>query len=232
MRKLILAVLVSASPWAVADSNWSGEGDLGYNRATGNTTSQSLLTKLKLVYEEGKWSHTGQFEATNTSENDERSAEAYVLKEQSNYAISETTYGFGGLRYEDNRFSGYSYQATLKGGLGKHIIDDGITIFDIEGGVGYRKSEEQDSGETFSEALAIASTRYHRQLTETTKFESDLNVESGKDNTYAELVLGVKVKINSSLALKVGYSVKHNSEVPDDTKNTDTLTSVGLNYSF
>jgi len=234
MKKLLLAALVTTSSMAMAESNknWHGEGDFAYNMATGNTKSESLLTKLQLVYEQGRWTHSGQVEATNTSEDDERSAEAYVLKEQSNYHFSETTYAFGGFRYEDNRFSGYEYQASVKGGLGKHLIDDGTTIFDIEGGAGYRKSKEQDTGENLDEAIAIGAVKYNRQLTETTRFESALNVESGADNTYAEFITGVKVKINSSLALRVAYTVKHNTEVPDDTKNTDTLTSVGLNYSF
>ena len=236
MKKLILAALVVASPFTLAqeteEKHWSGEGDLAYSRATGNTESETLLSKLKLVYAEGRWTHTGQLEAINTSEDDQRSAESYVLKEQSNFDISDTTYAFGGFRYEDNRFSGYEYQASVKAGLGKHLIDDGVAVFDIEGGVGYRRSEEQDTGETFNEAIAIAAAKYHRQLTETTRFESDLNVESGKDNTYAEFVMGVKVKINSRLALRVAYMVKHNTDVPDDTENTDTLTSVGLNYNF
>lgn len=232
MKKLILTGLILVSPLAVAQKAWHGEGDLAYNLTTGNSDSETLLAKLQLVYERGRWTHTGQFEAVNTSEDDSRSAEAYILREQSDFAISESTYAFGGFRYEDNRFSGYEYQASVKTGLGKHLIDDGVTEFDIEGGLGYRRSEEQDTGETFNEVIAIAAAKYHRQLTETTRFESDFLSESGQDNAYLELVLGVKVKINASLALKVGYTVKHNTDVPADREKTDTLTSVGLNYSF
>lgn len=232
MKKLVLAATLLVIPPLTAAKDWSGEGDLGFNKASGNTKSQSLLAKLQLVYEQDRWTHTGQLEAVNTSEDGNRSGEFYVLKEQSDYAISETTYAFGGLRYEDNRFSGYEYQASIKTGLGKHLINDGVTEFDIEGGVGYRNSKEQDTGETLSEGILVGSAKYHRQLTETTRFESDLNVESGKDNTFAEGVVAVKVKINASLALRVSYAVKHNTDVPEDTKRTDTLTSVGLNYSF
>ena len=232
MKKLVLATLLAVSPLAFAEKSWHGEGDLAYNKASGNTQSESLLAKLQLVYELERWKHTGQLEAVNTSEDGNRSAEAYVLKAQSDYAISETTYGFGAVRYEDNRFSGYDHQASVKTGLGKHIINDGTTVFDLEGGVGYRNSKEQTTGDTLNEAILNAAARYHRQLTETTHFEADISTESGKDNTFIEGVAGLKVKINSSLALKVAYSVKHNTDVPVDTKRTDTLTSVGLNYSF
>ena len=238
MKKLIMAGLVALIPAAAVQASsesgkaWHGEGDLGYNKASGNSSSEALLAKLKLVYERARWTHSGQIEAINTSENDARSAESYTLRAKSDYAISDTYYGFGAFRYEDNRFSGYEYQASLTGGLGMHVIKTDVAQFDIEGGLGYRKSEVMDTGETFDEAILIGAARYYRTITETTRFESDVNVESGQDNTYVESVVGVKVKINASLALKVAYTVKHNTDVPNDTKNTDTLTSVGLNYSF
>jgi putative salt-induced outer membrane protein len=229
------ASLLMASTCALAqgsNKDWRGEGDLAYNKASGNSSSEALLANLQIVYEQNRWTHTGSIEAVNTSEDDTRSGESYTLKLKSDYDISDTTYGFGRFRYEDNRFSGYEYQTSLTSGLGRHLINDGTTVFDIEGGVGYRYSEEAFTGETSGEAIAIGLARYHRQLTETTKFETDLSVESGADNTFIESVTGIKVKINSSLALKVAYTVKHNTDVPDDTKKTDTLTSVGLNYSF
>lgn len=232
MKQLLITGLLAVTPLAYAEKNWHGEGDLAYNRASGNSSSEALLTKLKLVYEQQRWTHTGQIEAINTSEDDERSAEAYTLRAKSDYAISETLYGFGAFRYEDNRFSGYEYQSSLTGGVGVHLIDDEITQFNVEGGLGYRQSEESGTGETFDEAIAIGAVKYYRVLTETTRFESDLNTEAGQDNTYIEGVFGVKVKINSRLAMKVAYTVKHNTDVPADTKNTDTLTSVGISYSF
>lgn len=232
MRKLVAVAVLAASPALCVAQNWKGEGDVAFNKTSGNSRAEALMAKLLLTYSEDRWTHTGEVEAVNTSEDDSRSGEYYVLKEKSDYALSETTYAFGGLRYEDNRFSGYEYQAAVKGGLGKHLINDGTTVFDVEGGIGYRNSKEQDTGETLNEAILVGSAKYHRELTATTRFESGLNVEAGKDNTFAEAAVALKVKINSSLALRVAYTAKHNTDVPVGTDNTDTLTSVGLNYSF
>jgi putative salt-induced outer membrane protein len=241
MRKLLIfglpMLLVSTTtlaqnPAPAKTRSWHGEGDLAYNKASGNSSSEALLAKLQIVYKRDRWTHTGQLEALNTSEDDVRSGESYGLKAKSDYAFAETLYGFGRFRYEENRFSGYEYQSSLTSGLGKHLIDDGTTVFDIEGGVGYRYSEEAMTGETSGKPVAIGLIRYHRKLTATTRFETDLSVESGSDNTFVESVSGLKVKINSSLSLKLAYTVKHNTDVPNDTKNSDTFTSVGLNYSF
>ncbi|HEY8386478.1 MAG TPA: DUF481 domain-containing protein, partial [Porticoccaceae bacterium] len=157
---------------------------------------------------------------------------AYTLRGKSSFEFRERYYGFANGRYEDNRFSGYDYQASVTTGLGMHVVDNERTVWDIETGVGYRRSEEQDTDETFNEAIFRAASTYRHQLTETTRLENTLGVESGADNTFAEGVLSLRVSINSRLGLRVAYSVKHNTDVPEDSKNTDTLTSVGLTYSF
>ena len=66
-------ILLIASSAALADEkvkDWRGEGDLAYNRASGNSSSEALLAKLQIVYERNRWTHTGQIEAVNTSEDE------------------------------------------------------------------------------------------------------------------------------------------------------------------
>lgn len=232
MPLMLLAIASLAAAEDATDSPWSGEGDLAFSKSSGNSRNESLLAKLLLSYTAHRWTHSGQIEAANASEDDTRSAEAYTLRGKTAYATSDRYYTFGNGRYEDNRFSGYEYQAALTAGMGVHILATEKTLFDLESSLGYRRSEEQDGGETFNEAILLLAGKYHRELTETTRFESNLNAEAGADNTYIEGLMGVRVKINSRLALRVSYRVKHNTDVPSDTKKTDTLSSVGLTYSF
>jgi putative salt-induced outer membrane protein len=42
--------------------------------------------------------------------------------------------------------------------------------------------------------------------------------------------LGVEVTITGALGLRVGYQVRHNSDVLPGVEKTDTLTTVGLIY--
>ncbi|MFA5494661.1 MAG: DUF481 domain-containing protein [Porticoccaceae bacterium] len=236
MKKWLPLALLTIGPLVAAEgateSPWSGEGDLAFSKSSGNSRNATLRAKLLLSYSVHRWTYSGQIEAVNASEDDTRSAEAYTLRGKTAYDITDRYYTFGNGRYEDNRFSGYEYQAALTMGVGVHVIATDKALFDLEGGAGYRRSEEQNTGETFNEAILLLAGKYHRELTETTRFESNLNAEAGDDNTYVEGLMGIRVKINSRLALKVAYTVKHNTDVPVGTKNTDTLSSVGLTYSF
>jgi putative salt-induced outer membrane protein len=237
MKNKLPALLLILTAGAVqAERAWHGEGDFAYNKASGNTDTEVLMAELEIVYQRDRWTHTGGIEALNSSEDGERSAESYTLREKSDFALSDRRYVFGAGRYRDDRFSGYEYQASLRTGMGVHLIKSDRTILDLEGGVGYRRSKEhatdQEAGDTLNEAILTAAAVYQYQLTETTRFESDFSMESGQDNTYLEGEVAVKVKINSRLALKVGYKAEHNTDVPEGTEKTDTFTSVGLNYSF
>src|SRR5690606_22372856 len=185
MKKLVPLILMGAAPFVAAESvnsPWSGEGDLAFSKSSGNTRNESLLAKLMVAYTDGRWTHSGQLEAVNASEDDSRSAEAYVLRGKTQYALDDRYYAFGNGRYQDDRFSGYEYQASLVGGVGVHVIATERALFDLEAGAGYRRSEEQDAGETFNEPVLLLASKYHRELTETTRFENDLSVESGADN--------------------------------------------------
>jgi len=67
-------------------------------------------------------------------------------------------------------------------------------------------------------------------LSETTKIVERFLVETGSENTYLQNDLGLEVTIMGSLGLRVGYQIRHNSDVPPGVDKTDSLTTVGLIY--
>lgn len=234
LKKQILVVgstFFLASAVASAQE-WSGEGDLGYNRSSGNSTNEALRGKLALQRSQDRWTHGVEIEAVNSSSDEERTAEYYVGRWESKYELNERWYGLGQLRYEDNRFSGYEYQASATGGLGYHAINTDRTVLDLEGGLGYRKSEEQDTGVTLEEVVFNGGLHYRFKVTDTTSLSWDILTLAGDDNTYVESDMGVQVAINSALSMRLSHIIKHNTDTPADTKKTDRLTGVSLVYSF
>lgn len=225
----VAALLTAASTMA---QEWSGEGDLGYNRSSGNSNNEALRAKLALQRTKERWTHGAELEAVNSSSDEERTAEYYVGRWESQFELNDRWYGQAQLRYEDNRFSGYEYQASVTGGLGYHVIATDRTTLDIEGGLGYRQSEENDTGVKLDEMVATGELNYSFQMTDTTSLNWDLMTLAGADNTYIESDIGIRVAINSALALRLSHIIKHNTDTPEDTKNTDRLTGVSLVYSF
>jgi putative salt-induced outer membrane protein len=150
----------------------------------------------------------------------------------SNYALDARSYLFGSLRYEDDRFTDYSFQATLAGGYGYHLIATDATKLDAEIGVGYRQAEIRITGESQDEAIVRGALNYEHKLTATTLIYDKFLVESGSSNTFLQNQLGMEVKIAETFALGVDYAVRNNSDVLPGTEETDQVFTVNLVYGF
>ena len=226
----ILPLLMVASLSYAGD--WSGNGDVGYNSVSGNSDSDSLTLGLNAGYSYDNWQHGADLDAYSASQNGTTSAKTYSLKLQSDYALDKTTFAFGSMRYLDDRFSGYEYQAAFTLGMGRTFIENGNNLLTGQIGAGYRTSELNNNGGTENNPVATAGITYNRDLTETTVFESKWSAEAGSDNTYLEGGIALIVSMTDALGIKISYTAKHNTDVPPGTKNTDRYTTVSLNYKF
>ena len=74
---------------------------------------------------------------------------------------------------------------------------------------------------------------YYKWLfSETAEFRQDITAEGGGDNTYLESVTAISAKLIGELSLVASYTVKHNTDVPPLTEETDTYTALSLEYAF
>jgi putative salt-induced outer membrane protein len=237
-------VAVAASAALPAHADWTGKGEAGLVIASGNTDTKTANAKLALATEIDKWKH--QFGAAAlyaSSEPDGTTAQRWEVFEQTDYNFSPRNFVFGAARYEDDKFSGFDYQAIVAGGLGHKFIDTDATKFIGTAGVGYKFFETQDvfdevtglliaPGETDSEVVFRGTLDYDHKFTETTSLLDKFVVEAGADNTFAQNDLALQVKMTDVLALAVGYSVRHNTDPQVGFKKTDTLTTINLVYEI
>ena len=221
-------VLCLLSGFALAEV--TAKGELGASFASGNSETESANAALELGLTSGKWAHTLGLAGNYGSDNDVTTAQRWEVRGQSGYGLTDRTYWFGAGRYEDDRFSAYDFQATASTGLGARFIDSERTKLWVQGGPGYRFAEFNQTGESEDSAIFRGDLGFDHQLTETTKIVERFLVETGSDNTYLQNDLGLEVTIKGSLALRLGYQVRHNSDVPPGVDKTDTLTTVGLIY--
>ena len=88
-------------------------------------------------------------------------------------------YAFGSLRHVDDKFGGFRTQSSISFGAGWHAIKSKGTTLDLEGGLGYRRSEEQNTGVTNSEPVFVGKGAWKHQLTETTEVYDQLRRRAG-----------------------------------------------------
>lgn len=239
----LIALGIGAMPAAKAD--WTGKGEVGALLSRGNADATSANAKLDLARESGNWKNAafvGFLYGKNASFT---TAQRTELRWQTDYKLSERLFWFGALRGEQDRFSGFQYQATLSSGVGYHFIDDERTQLTGMVGAGFRKLRPEvliksDAGEVLdrirgdasSDIVGTAGLDFAHQLTGTTKLLDKFLVESGADNTAVANDFAVQVSMTDRLALSVGYGLRYNTDPPPGSKSTDQLTTLNLVYDI
>jgi len=246
---MLAASLLAASSAHAADekkakeeSPWKSEAELGFIRTTGNTETQTTAIKADATYEVDKWRHNahaegyGQQSKVDTGET-VVSAERYELSGKSDYKFSELDYAFGILKLQKDRFSGYVYDHIVSAGYGRKLIKQHEMELDVEIGPGARffkvetaPGDVNKGSET--EAVLRMSGKYWWAITGNSKFTQALNTEIGETITSSQSITGIQASINSTLALKFTYTLRHKTKVPDGNKKLDTETAMTLVYSF
>jgi putative salt-induced outer membrane protein len=237
----ILAFGALSAPPAHAD--WVGTGEAGALLSRGNADATSANAKLDVSRESGLWKNSaflGLLYGENAAFATAQRAEA---RWQTDYKLTERLFWFGALRGEQDRFSGFQYQATLSTGVGYKFIENERTKFSGTLGAGYRRLRPEtlvksDAGEVLSrfkgepasDAVASAGLDLDHQITATTKVLGKLLVEAGAENTAVQNDIALQVSMTEALALSVGYGVRYNTEPPVGSKSTDQLTTVNLVY--
>ena len=235
---LLLATSVYAheeEPEEVVVKPWEGAGELGFVNTTGNTESTAFNMKLNFIRTGKRWRHRFTGTALMTSENGDKDNERYTMEIQSDRKLSEKSWLFGAFRWDADKFGSYDPQLSLTTGYGRQLMKSEKHELRGEIGGGYRKLEARVTGVTNSEFIGRFLLDDSWQVFASTLWTNRLLVEAGSSNTFTQFNSGLSVSMNSKFAVKLGYEVRHNTDLPDDiadSENTDTISSVNLVYNF
>lgn len=219
------------TPETTPASKWSSEIELGYLKTSGNTDTQSLHTKGKIVNERINWKHKATIEIIKKDENGITTAKRTYVTAKSDYNINQLSYLFLALSYEEDDFSGYDRQYSEAVGYGYHVIKQADLKLDLELGVGARQSDLMTNGTT-NENIVKGALDFKWAFSKSSTFTQLFAVESSKDNTISRSDSAIKVQVNGNLAAKFSHNIKTSSAVPAGKKKIDAESIITLVYSF
>lgn len=223
-----------------AEKPFSLDGEIGFVATTGNTDSTSFKGRLNAHQELESWSNDyileGFYKQDEKEIDDEMvsqtTAQKIFASGQGNYKLenpAHRVFAFGS--YEDDRFSGFEYQATVAGGWAHQLWKNDVSAFSYSIGPGYSFAE-RESGESANGTIVRGAVDYKWKISDTANFRQLFSTEVGSDNTKSKSETSLSAQINGSLAMKLAVILNHNTDVADDVEELDTQTSVTLVYSF
>jgi len=211
--------------------NWSGQGQLGAFRSTGNSSNTGITAGLSLERNGINWRHklTGLVDYQETGGVTTR--EQFLAAYEANYNVSERMFVYGLAQYERDTFQGFSARYSASGGVGYRVIDNENMQLAVKAGPAYRQTEFVD-GTSDSSIAGLAALDYDWQLSENLKFTQDASafIQSG-NSTYTSIT-GLTAGLGGGLSASLSYAVEHDTNPPLGAVQTDTLSRVTVIYDF
>ena len=226
---------------AIPDGGWFTSAELGAITTSGNTNGTSVTGKIDARHETARWSH--EFIASSYFKEDEyedeygepvksRSAQRWAASAKASLKLlGDGRRAFVLATHTDDRFGAYRKYSTIGIGYGSRWYTAPDKTLDVEIGPGYsigqRDNDDEENGMTVRSAA-----QFRWQVSPSAFFAQTVSVEKGTGNTHSVAETSLSTKINGSMQMKAGFSVRNDSSVPEDKKNTDTQTSLTMVYSF
>jgi putative salt-induced outer membrane protein YdiY len=220
---------------------WSTSAELGAITTSGNTAGTSVTGKIDARQERVDWSNqyifTGFFKEDKVSQSDgstqrQRSAEHFFASARAAYKLlTDNQKLFVLASHDDDKFGAFTRYTTLVVGHSTTWYKSPDTTLDVEVGPGYFRNQtntgERDGGMTIHGAGNLK-----WRLSQNATFAQMVSVERSASNTHSAAETSLATKIIDRMQMKAAFSVRNDTSVTANRKNTDTQTSVTLVYSF
>ena len=225
------------------DDELSMIGEFGFLVASGNTNTSTITAKINTSQELTSWSYQiignalykQSQQEVDGEKNNAASAQKLFLSGQFDHKLTEPDdrlfiYG----EYENNRFSGFRYQAALATGWTSRLWHDEQSEFKYSLGPGYAISElEDDNKEQDNRGLIVrAAMEYKRKFSNSATFRQFVSTEADQDFTKTKSETSLSTKLTGALAMKLNLVMNLDTSVGSDTEELDTEAAVTLVYQF
>jgi len=239
MKKTLLAMSMTAAMAASGFSyaDWVGDAELGLSVSGGNTDNTTVNAKLDMDTAKNNIRHNIFADAYYAEDDNQKTAERYVLGYKPRYFLTDRDYLFAILRYDQDEFAFIDSRTTEVVGYGRQFIATKKHYLDGEIGLGARQTDYIVDPTTVAldenELIYFLGGKYTGRISDTARFSETVRVEIGEDNNYIESITGLGLSITGSMSAKISYTIRHNTDVSGvKGEKTDTLTGVNLVYSF
>jgi putative salt-induced outer membrane protein len=221
--------------------NWSGKGEFGAFRATGNTSNTGITAGLTAERQGIDWRHrlTGRIDFQRA--NGVTTREQFLARYEPNFNLSDHVYVYALGQYERDRFQGFSARYAVSGGIGYQVFNANDVKLSVKAGPAYRVTEFTD-GRSESRIAGLIGVDFDWNITKRLTLTQDTNAvaETGGSaiaiidsrNTTLDLVTGLNAAISSKLSARFSYAIEYDSNPPPGAVQTDTLSRVTLIYDF
>jgi putative salt-induced outer membrane protein len=211
--------------------NWSGRGEVGASRASGNVDNLGIYASLNAAREGLRWRHQARASVQIQEINGFRTQERLLLAYEPHYKVNDRLSTYALLQAERDPPLGFDARYSASVGLGYALVKTPRFSIDLQGGPAFRHTEFTDglNEDTISGRGALDARLRLRPGVTLTQTASAF-IDSGS-NTFASAT-GLETQIIGALSARLSYNLQYESEPVLGRVSTDTQSRVTLVYGF
>jgi putative salt-induced outer membrane protein YdiY len=225
------------------DDELSMISEFGFLLANGNTNASTITAKINTSQELESWSYqiigSGLYKQSQQELEGKKghaaSAQKLFLSGQLDHKLTEPDDRlFVYCEYENNRFSGFRYQAALAAGWTSRLWHDKQSEFKYSVGPGFGISEvEENNSEEDTKGLIVrAAMEYKRKFSNSATFRQFVSTEADQEFYKTKSETSLSTKLTGALAMKLSFIMNLDTSVGPETEELDTEAAVTLVYQF
>lgn len=244
-RSAIMALYEKDKPATNTDAErpFSLTGELGLMLSNGNSSGESFSGRVDGEHDSLHWHNQLVTEflykqrdvVDNGETSSEVTAQRFFISAQFNRKLENAHNRlFLYADYENDRFKGFDYQASLAAGWSTLAWKDNISElkYSIGPGYGFAQADESSSNDNSNGLILRAAMEYKYDVSQHTLLRQFVSLEAGQVSTKSKSETSLSSRIFGALAMKLSFILNHNDAVSDDVASLDTETRVALVYNF
>lgn len=236
MKKLACALVCSlvVLPIVSVAEPFKGKLSLGTSVSTGNVDSTNYDVSLNLSRATPRRNHSvaasyasSKFNGTSIRD---RTFASYKLD---HYLSDEkNAHFFGFTSFEKDKFSNIESRLPLIAGYGKRLVDNDKNRFYFQVGLGYMETTFIDGSDDQAGGVGMLGGKYRRHFSKNTTLNQDLSFLVANENTFMNSNTSLNIAMTERLSLKLGYSLRYNTDVAPGIEKKDGTTSAQIVLNF
>jgi len=227
---LCLGLLLPSAAHA-GEASWQQNVELGFVATGGNSQTQTLNTKAKIIHEDDIWRTQIEGSALKSSNQRQNTGEKYTLSLQQDWKLSQQSYVFARAAFVADRFANIRSRYSENIGYGRVLSDDTLLKWTADVGAGLRQTQWVSLLRSQDTTLRV-STDAHWTVNEQVQLSQMLVTEGGQSGFVSRSETSLQQQVSASLSSKMTFSVDHTSQVAVGIQKVNTAFSVTLVWSY
>ncbi|WP_221902303.1 DUF481 domain-containing protein [Croceicoccus marinus] len=214
---------------------WTGKGEFGALASSGNSEDLGVTAGFRTSRVGINWRHRINARFDFQSSDGDTTRERYLFAYEPSFDLSPRAFVFGLAQYEKDEIQGFSSRYSGSSGIGFRPFDrDGLRL-ELKGGPAWRRTVLVDplmESEDDTYLAGLGAVELEWRIAESLTLTESANAFVHSDNSTFAALTGLEAGLGNRLKARLSYSIEHDTDPPENTKPTDTLSRISLIYDF